>query len=65
MSKTCYWYYDAAFDVWNTDCGNAYQFVNPESPEGNGFDFCPYCGYELNCENVFMGGPISPKEEDK
>lgn len=45
---TCGWTTppDPDFDVWDTGCGNAFEF-NADGPKENGFKFCPYCGGEL------------------
>lgn len=44
MKKNCTWKMeDVNGDVYDTDCGNCFQF-NDGSPEENKFKFCPYCG---------------------
>lgn len=37
---TCDWYY------WETSCDNAFEFT-VDGPKQNGFQYCPYCGRQL------------------
>jgi len=43
--ESCFWTEDEN-GVWETSCGNAFQFETG-GPIDNGFDFCPYCGLIL------------------
>jgi len=46
MRDICLWEQDEA-GVWETDCGHEFELSNHETPRGNGFEFCPYCGARL------------------
>jgi hypothetical protein len=43
----CEWKRDEHHDAWDTSCGEKYQFMNPESPSENGFNFCHHCGKKM------------------
>lgn len=47
-NSTCTWHYvdDIDHDCWETDCGEAYTFIDG-SPHDNKMKFCCYCGREL------------------
>lgn len=47
--KICVWYQgsDEDWDVWETACGQRWQFSNDTGPVGNGMKFCCYCGLQL------------------
>lgn len=42
----CVWMHDQDFDFFDTDCGEAFQFIDG-SPKDNGLNFCCYCGRKL------------------
>ena len=47
--ESCTWIQEIApdgDDVWETGCGEAFQFENG-APKENGFVYCPYCGKKL------------------
>jgi rRNA maturation endonuclease Nob1 len=48
MDRTCQWAQDdmGGDDVWETQCGQAFQF-NDGGPAENSFKFCAYCGGNL------------------
>ena len=54
MSKTkkklgpvCHWdLADDESEMWETDCGNAFQFTDG-GPADNKFRYCCYCGWSL------------------
>lgn len=51
----CKWTYDEDEDKWDTECGNAFWFVEQiETPSNSGFKFCMYCG-----------GAIKSKKEEE
>jgi hypothetical protein len=43
---SCKWIYDDTHDKWDTECGNAWQFMQ-DTPAENGVKFCMYCGGEV------------------
>lgn len=46
--ESCEWEVDRneEFSIWNTACGNTFQFETG-GPIENGFAYCPYCGCAL------------------
>ena len=38
-----HWSYDSYHDMWECDCGEAYQFMN-DGPQENRYQYCPGCG---------------------
>lgn len=47
----CVWEYVeylSGLCIWETECGNSFQFDNDGGPLTNGMKFCPYCGARLN-----------------
>lgn len=46
MSETCKWKYDECYNMYETDCENAFIF-NEGRKSDNGFLFCPYCGKKI------------------
>jgi DNA-directed RNA polymerase subunit RPC12/RpoP len=42
----CLWVYDSGHEKWDTECGQAFTFLNDGVAE-NGFVFCPYCGRRI------------------
>lgn len=46
----CIWAYDENCDFWDTDCGRAHCFIN-EGPKENSYQFCPFCGSNLEVQN--------------
>lgn len=42
----CEWLYDEVHDVWETTCGESFQFIEG-TPTDNLMCYCPYCGCEL------------------
>jgi len=34
-------------NIYKTECGNYFQLTNDDSPEENGFKFCPFCSGEI------------------
>jgi hypothetical protein len=42
----CFWKYDEHHEAWDTGCGEMFQFM-VDGPKENSFDYCPYCGCEL------------------
>lgn len=49
MDNYCRWKPDAEGIYW-TDCGQAHQFMDDGTPDGNHHKYCPYCGRELKQE---------------
>ena len=47
----CHWKYDDFEDKWDTGCGNAFVFI-AGGLEENEMKFCPYCGYEIETEEI-------------
>ena len=45
QSESCDWTLDMA-EPWQTSCGEAFQFFEG-GPSDNQFDFCPFCGKEI------------------
>ena len=43
---SCQWKEDAD-GIWQTDCGNAFEFT-ADGPTENEFRFCPYCGGKIS-----------------
>ena len=43
---SCHWQEDAD-GIWQTDCGNAFEFT-ADGPTENEFRFCPYCGGKIS-----------------
>lgn len=43
----CQWKSDGD-GIYETGCGATFCFID-DGPHGNGFRFCPYCGYSLTC----------------
>ena len=47
MSITCTWTQDDdGSDTWHTGCGHMFTLTD-DTPEGNGFKFCCFCGKGL------------------
>lgn len=47
--QTCAWRQDAAWDhsdTWNTDCGEAFVFIDG-TPADNNANYCCYCGRKI------------------
>ncbi len=42
----CQWKFDQDYFKWDTDCGNAHQFMD-EGPKANHYKYCPYCGRKV------------------
>ena len=42
----CNWTYDAGDDFWETECGEAFVFMDG-GPAENNARFCSYCGKKL------------------
>lgn len=51
---------DPDFSMWETACGNAWEFTT-EGPKENGVKFCPYCGKPLV---IAEAAPIPPDAGD-
>lgn len=50
MSEVCRWFNVDTIDgtdIWRTDCCNTFCVDNGLGPLDNGFCYCPYCGKEL------------------
>lgn len=45
----CKWEHDQIYDMWDTDCEQAFQFIS-DGPKENKFGFCPYCGRRIIIE---------------
>ncbi len=45
--KTCTWHRDADDDMYESDCGHSFYFVDSTLPEQTGFKWCPYCGLSI------------------
>jgi hypothetical protein len=45
-SVSCFWSTDGLESFWETQCGNAFEFIDG-GPQDNNFAFCPYCGLPL------------------
>lgn len=43
--KVCRWTTDG--DVWQTECGESFQFMECDGPKANSMKFCCYCGLPL------------------
>ena len=41
----CVWAEDDE-GIWSSTCGQEWEF-NVDTPEGNNFRFCPFCGHPL------------------
>jgi hypothetical protein len=56
----CEWrlYDDPDYPVWNTECGNAHEFMHG-GPTDNFYAYCPYCGRMLSEKE-----PVIPDEEE-
>jgi hypothetical protein len=46
MRKKCAWRYDYIHDYYETECENAFVFIEGRKTD-NGFIYCPYCGKEI------------------
>lgn len=46
INGTCKWKYDENYNMYETDCENAFIFVEGRKSD-NGFLFCPYCGKKI------------------
>jgi hypothetical protein len=48
----CLWLlWDIDCDMWDTTCGNEFQFTT-DGPRENKFRFCPYCGGRLRVRHA-------------
>ena len=43
---TCKWEYDDIHDYYETECENAFVFIEGRNTD-NGFIYCPYCGRKI------------------
>jgi len=41
--QKCKWTYDDNYDMWETECGDAFCLTNG-TPKTNKMKYCPYCG---------------------
>jgi len=48
MNEFCKWEVNDD-GVWLTYCNNAHEFINGD-PDENGFNYCPYCGKEIEMQ---------------
>ena len=46
IAAPCDWTWDDVSCKFDTECGNAFQFIDGE-PSDNGFKYCPYCGSDI------------------
>ena len=46
INGTCKWKYDENYNMYETDCENAFIFLEGRKSD-NGFLFCPYCGKKI------------------
>ena len=46
INGTCKWKYDENYNMYETDCENAFIFIEGRKSD-NGFLFCPYCGKKI------------------
>ena len=46
INGTCKWKYDENYNMYETDCENAFIFIEGRKSD-NGFLFCPYCGNKI------------------
>jgi hypothetical protein len=44
--EICRWREDVDAELWTTDCGNTFCFIDA-GPKENGMTFCCYCGKKL------------------
>jgi len=49
-------------NIYKTECGNLFQLTNDDTPHGNDFKFCPYCGGELKYAILFPDEINKPME---
>ena len=45
--KTCAWSRDADDDMYESDCGNSFYFVDEDLRGNPTFKWCPYCGLPI------------------
>ncbi len=48
----CLWIPSGEFCVWATQCGQEFVIMNGDTPTGNDFKFCMFCGKPLKQEQV-------------
>jgi hypothetical protein len=50
-AKTCVWQsgYEGCDEVWDTSCGNCFEFT-VDGPHENSFAYCPYCGGRIEIQ---------------
>ena len=55
MSETragfCTWTINRNIESWETECGDRFHF-NHDGPTENGWNFCPYCGRDIDVEDT-------------
>lgn len=51
--KTCTWSRDPDDDIYESDCGHSFYFVDDDLRGNPDFKWCPYCGLKIN--------PIEPR----
>lgn len=55
LVKVCMWTPDES--VWETACGESFQFMECDGPKVNGMKFCCYCGLPLREHHERKRGP--------
>lgn len=54
--KVCVWKENEEYGMWETGCGNSFEFIEGDIEENN-FKFCPYCGFRIDQEIKRGGEP--------